>query len=62
MLFVYREQDLMKIFTEIKDLGEIWFKLINYLKLGDDPQAELLYRQLSEIPRVRQALNLLRSE
>lgn len=61
VLFVYRLKDLEMVHRDIKELGEIWFDLINYLAdAGDSHRHDELYRRLCDRPRIAQELATLR--
>jgi hypothetical protein len=62
-IFVYRKDDLEKIYADFEDQATIWFLMTNYLKLVSNGEAirhAELYRQLCDRPRIAQELDRLR--
>jgi hypothetical protein len=60
-VYAYKAPDLEKIFTDIKDIADIWYKFILYLRSYPPIRAES-YRQLCDRPRIAQELVKLRRE
>lgn len=60
-VYFYTEPDLETIFSDIKDIADIWSKFISYLRSSPAPRAELC-RQLCDRPRIAQELEKLRRE
>jgi hypothetical protein len=60
-LFVYRKQDLEKIFDDINEIAHIWHAFISYLR-SQPPQRAELYRQLCDRKHIRPELEKLRRE
>lgn len=56
---IYKKNDLQKIYDAITFCADMWDKSVTYLR-SRDPQRAQLYRQLSEQPRIAQALEILR--
>jgi hypothetical protein len=62
-VYFYKATDLQTVFEDIKDIADIWYKFIEYLRLRATlPLSAGLYRQLCDRPRIARELVKLRRE
>lgn len=62
-IWVYRKPDLSSIFDEVREIADIWFNLIQYLRYVAGTNARAgKYRQLCDRPHIARALAKLRQK